>query len=598
MCRPASATCSRTAPSPSACFPELFARQSIAPVDAYTEELFKLLVSLAPDGVAEPERGGAHAGHLQLGVLRALVPRPADGRRARGGQRPRGVRRRPRVHAHDRRTRTGRRHLPAHRRPVPRSRGVPPRVDARRARADAGVEGRQRRHRQRPRRRRRRRQGGVRLGARRHPLLPRRGAVDRQRADATAACTTTSGRSCSTTSATSCSSRRTRAAATASSSATGPPTPSWRPRSRRSSADPRNWVAQPILQLSTAPTLCEDGVEPRHVDLRPFILTGATSYVTAGGLTRVALPQGLADRELVAGRRQQGHLDRRPRCRLGDILMFRPRFVRSFARSRLGRASWSGCAAPSRWRRPAEPAWAAAPGATAPRTPRRSSVAAGTPALTAFARRLRLAAPARAPTGCSGGELMLLSRVADRIYWAARYVERAEDTARIVRAHGETAADLPMEQPRSWKPLVTVAGSDAQYDARFGDEVSEARGRRRSCCRDRENPGSVGQLRRGRAGEPAHDARDDPPRRLADAQRPLALRQRRGRPRNRPPRARALPRPRDRRQPPPRRRPRDVDDARRGVRDVAARAGARAGRHDDAGARRARRRRAVGGAGQ
>ena len=54
-------------------------------------------------------------------------------------------------------------------------------------------------------------------------------------------------------------------------------------------ADPRNWVAQPILQLSTAPTLCDDGVEPRHVDLRPFILTGNTSYVTAGGLTRVAL---------------------------------------------------------------------------------------------------------------------------------------------------------------------------------------------------------------------------------------------------------------------------------------------------------------------
>ncbi|MGI9054078.1 MAG: circularly permuted type 2 ATP-grasp protein [Ilumatobacteraceae bacterium] len=56
--------------------------------------------------------------------------------------------------------------------------------------------------------------------------------------------------------------------------------------------DPRNWVAQPILQLSTAPTLTADGIEPRHVDLRPFILTGETSYVTAGGLTRVALPKG------------------------------------------------------------------------------------------------------------------------------------------------------------------------------------------------------------------------------------------------------------------------------------------------------------------
>ncbi len=57
-------------------------------------------------------------------------------------------------------------------------------------------------------------------------------------------------------------------------------------------ADPRNWVAQPILELSTAPTLVDDGIEPRHLDLRPFILTGAGSYVTAGGLTRVALTKG------------------------------------------------------------------------------------------------------------------------------------------------------------------------------------------------------------------------------------------------------------------------------------------------------------------
>ncbi|MDO8362987.1 MAG: circularly permuted type 2 ATP-grasp protein [Actinomycetota bacterium] len=57
-------------------------------------------------------------------------------------------------------------------------------------------------------------------------------------------------------------------------------------------ADPRNWVAQPILALSTAPTLCDGAIEPRHVDLRPFILSGATSYVSAGGLTRVALRRG------------------------------------------------------------------------------------------------------------------------------------------------------------------------------------------------------------------------------------------------------------------------------------------------------------------
>ena len=57
-------------------------------------------------------------------------------------------------------------------------------------------------------------------------------------------------------------------------------------------ADPRNWIAQPILQLSTVPTLCDGVIEPRHVDLRPFILSGSSHYVTAGGLTRVALRKG------------------------------------------------------------------------------------------------------------------------------------------------------------------------------------------------------------------------------------------------------------------------------------------------------------------
>ena len=56
--------------------------------------------------------------------------------------------------------------------------------------------------------------------------------------------------------------------------------------------DPRNFVAQPIVSLSTAPTLCDGGIEPRHLDLRPFVLSGETTYVTRGGLTRVALRKG------------------------------------------------------------------------------------------------------------------------------------------------------------------------------------------------------------------------------------------------------------------------------------------------------------------
>ena len=56
--------------------------------------------------------------------------------------------------------------------------------------------------------------------------------------------------------------------------------------------NPRNYIAQPIVTLSTVPTLCDQHIEPRHVDLRPFILQGQRSYVTAGGLTRVALVRG------------------------------------------------------------------------------------------------------------------------------------------------------------------------------------------------------------------------------------------------------------------------------------------------------------------
>jgi uncharacterized circularly permuted ATP-grasp superfamily protein len=54
-------------------------------------------------------------------------------------------------------------------------------------------------------------------------------------------------------------------------------------------ANPRNYIAQPIIDLSTVPTLRDAGIEPRHVDLRPFILQGNKSFVSAGGLTRVAL---------------------------------------------------------------------------------------------------------------------------------------------------------------------------------------------------------------------------------------------------------------------------------------------------------------------
>jgi uncharacterized circularly permuted ATP-grasp superfamily protein len=57
-------------------------------------------------------------------------------------------------------------------------------------------------------------------------------------------------------------------------------------------ADPANYISQPCLALSVAPTLVEGRVEPRHVDLRPFAVTGAKTWVLPGGLTRVALRRG------------------------------------------------------------------------------------------------------------------------------------------------------------------------------------------------------------------------------------------------------------------------------------------------------------------
>jgi uncharacterized circularly permuted ATP-grasp superfamily protein len=72
---------------------------------------------------------------------------------------------------------------------------------------------------------------------------------------------------------------------------------------KRLIADPRGWIAQPVVQLSTIPTLVDEGMRPRHADLRPFAVNdGKDVWVLPGGLTRVALPEG----ELVVNSSQGG----------------------------------------------------------------------------------------------------------------------------------------------------------------------------------------------------------------------------------------------------------------------------------------------------
>ncbi len=84
---------------------------------------------------------------------------------------------------------------------------------------------------------------------------------------------------------------------------------------------------------------------------------------------------------------------------------------------------------------------------------------------------------------------MLLSRVADNLYWGARYVERADDTARVVRTFTEVLLDLPVGVASSWEPLLAVAGSRELFDA--GHARANESDIVRFLVSDEANPGSV-----------------------------------------------------------------------------------------------------------
>ena len=68
---------------------------------------------------------------------------------------------------------------------------------------------------------------------------------------------------------------------------------------------------------------------------------------------------------------------------------------------------------------------------------------------------------------------MLLARMAEAVYWAGRYLERAECTARIIQVHVDTHIDLPVGEDVGWEPLLAIAGADTAFTERFGP-VGEA----------------------------------------------------------------------------------------------------------------------------
>jgi uncharacterized alpha-E superfamily protein len=87
------------------------------------------------------------------------------------------------------------------------------------------------------------------------------------------------------------------------------------------------------------------------------------------------------------------------------------------------------------------------------------------------------------------GDSRLLSRVAERMYWLGRYLERAEDTARLLGVHSAAALDLPLGERLDWRSLVVILGAEDAYSTRHGtaDEENVVA----FLLADRDNPGSV-----------------------------------------------------------------------------------------------------------
>ncbi len=83
----------------------------------------------------------------------------------------------------------------------------------------------------------------------------------------------------------------------------------------------------------------------------------------------------------------------------------------------------------------------------------------------------------------------MLSRVAENIYWTARYFERAENTARIINVNANLLLDLPKGIAPGWAPLIAIMGSSDLYRERYGD--CEERNVLKFLVGDAENPGSI-----------------------------------------------------------------------------------------------------------
>ena len=196
--------------------------------------------------------------------------------------------------------------------------------------------------------------------------------------------------------------------------------------------DPRGWIAQPVVQLSTVPTQVDDTLAPRHVDLRPFAVNdGDDVWVLPGGLTRVALPEG----SLVVNSSQGGGSKDTwvlaSRTSVADRELAAAEVVRSLPKAPKG-----------------------------PKGDKKQRLVPAATTAVAIARlRLRPESTATAAATAAGGDALMLARNAESLYWIGRYVERADDTARIldVTVH-QLLEDSSVDPDQASRTLLRVLG--------------------------------------------------------------------------------------------------------------------------------------------
>ena len=299
-----------------------------------------------------------------------------------------------------------------------------------------------------------------------------------------------------------------------------PPAPELADVAKRIEAAPTRWVAQPVISLSTAPTLCDGRDRPAARGSPPLHPARPGGRLRHPGRAHPGGPRSrFPRRQLVPGRWEQGHLGGRHPSRPAGRPGRRPRLGPV-----LGPAGTQGASTDDSGRRRTSDA----PGArmqTEPIGRRPTRDDASPPTTIATRRPIR---PAEDPPSATEEPTMLLARMAEAVYWAGRYLERAECTARIVQVHTDAHVDMPVGEDVGWEPLLAIAGVDGEFDEHYPAAAGPrrragGRGRRhRVPAPQRGEPVVHPRRRLVRPGEPAHRPSGRAPRGLGGRQQPVA----------------------------------------------------------------------------